>query len=197
VALQNSVKSTESVIILPINAKSSANNGINTRLPLQTNNNNKQQPSNQTKYATRSTTQKKKQNNALTYTNKDYSSDVETEINHIEEIFELQEPSLGNSNIGTEVLIQGIATNGQHLLLLGLLDAGATGSFIKQLALKNIMHSTQVINLQVKGQYSQSHIKHLATFEIKLPDFYSQCTVKVQAYMEDKVVGQHDLVFGI
>jgi hypothetical protein len=84
-------------------------------------NNNKQQPSNQTKYATRSTTRKKEQNNALTYTNKHDSSGVETEINHIEEIFELQEPSLGNNNIGTEVLIQGIATNNSGVLAYCLL----------------------------------------------------------------------------
>jgi hypothetical protein len=43
----------------------------------------------------------------------------------------------------------------------------------------------------------KSQIRHLATFFIKLPNFYSQWIVKVQAYVEDEVVGQHDLVLGI
>jgi hypothetical protein len=51
--------------------------------------NNKEQPSKPNKYATRSTTRKKEQNNTITDTNKDDSSDTESEINHIEEIFEL------------------------------------------------------------------------------------------------------------
>jgi hypothetical protein len=84
----------------------------------------------------------------------------------------------------------------QHLLL-GLLDTGATGIFIKREALGKIDHQVKQVSLKVKGHYSQSHLKLIAIFDIKLPDFCGSCCVTVHAYVEDESIGRHDIVLGI
>ena len=82
-------------------------------------------------------------------------------------------------------------------MLLGLLDTGATGIFVKRAALKNIEHEIKNINIQVKGRYALSHLKEIALFDIKLPDFYNSRTVSIRAYVEEEAVGRHDIILGI
>jgi hypothetical protein len=82
-------------------------------------------------------------------------------------------------------------------MLLGLLDTGTTGIFIKKNALKDVMHTIQRIDLKVKGRYSQSSLKEVATFDIKLPDFCSSHSITIQAYVEDTSIGWHDVVLGL
>jgi hypothetical protein len=53
------------------------------------------------------------------------------------------------------------------------------------------------VDVQIKGRYSQSHIIQIASFKIKLPDFCNHKTIVVQAYLENKVVGRHDIILGI
>jgi hypothetical protein len=69
--------------------------------------------------------------------------------------------------------------------MLGLLDTGATGVFIKQNALSQIEHQIEQVSLKVKGRYSQSHLKQMATLIIKLPGFCGSCHITVCAYVED------------
>ena len=54
-------------------------------------------------------------------------------------------------------------------------------------------------NVRVKGRYSSTTIKEKATFLVRLPDFASSKAVKVTALMEsnNKVVGRHDIIFGL
>jgi hypothetical protein len=83
------------------------------------------------------------------------------------------------------------------ILLLGSLDTGATGIFVKRNALGNFNHEITKIKIQVKGRYAQSTLKEVAHFAIKLPDVCNSRPVDVQANVEDEVVGQHDIVLGI
>ena len=63
--------------------------------------------------------------------NNDDASDNNSEINHIEEVFNIQDPENALVNISTEIRIQGIIKNNEsRQLILGLLDTGATGNFI-------------------------------------------------------------------
>jgi hypothetical protein len=65
--------------------------------------------------------------------------------------------------------------------LLGLLDTGATGIFVKRKALKGIDHQVEQVNLEVKGRYPQSQLKEIAIFDIKLPDFCGSRSATVRA----------------
>jgi hypothetical protein len=47
----------------------------------------------------------------------------------------------------------------------------------------------------VKGRYAQSRINEIALLDIKFLDFYNSHTVTIQAYVEDKVVGRHDIIY--
>ena len=94
-------------------------------------------------------------------------------MNQIEEIFHIQDQNQSFDEISTEVRIQGAKTTNKDQLLLGLLDTGATGIFVKRAALKNIEHEIKNINIQVKGRYALSHLKEIALFDIKLADFYN------------------------
>jgi hypothetical protein len=78
-----------------------------------------------------------------------------------------------------------------------LLDTGATGIFIKRVALQDINHQIKKINIQVKGQYDMSHLKEIAFFDIKLPDFYNSRTISIRAYVEEETVGHHDIILGM
>jgi hypothetical protein len=82
-------------------------------------------------------------------------------------------------------------------LLLGLLDTGATGIFLKRTALQNIEHEIKNINIQVKCGYAPLHLKEIAFFDIKLPDFYNSRTISIRAYVEEDAVGRHDIILGI
>jgi hypothetical protein len=53
------------------------------------------------------------------------------------------------------------------------------------------------VDVQVKGGYSQSYITQIDSFKVKLPDFCKHKTIMVQAYVENKVVGLHDIILGI
>ena len=81
--------------------------------------------------------------------------------------------------------------------MLGLLDTGATSIFIKRSALKNVTCDISPANIKVKGRYSTSQIKEIASFKIKLPDFCGSRSVIIKAYVEDTSIGRHDIVLGI
>jgi predicted aspartyl protease len=136
-------------------------------------------------------------NSSLTANQTNDTSDSESEINHSEEVFHLQDPETKIETVCTEIYVYTTSPDSQHTYLLGLLDTGATGFFIKQSVLKTIQHKIQPVDVQVKGRYSQSHITHIASFKIKLPDFCNHKTIMVQAYVENKVVGHHDIILGI
>jgi hypothetical protein len=53
------------------------------------------------------------------------------------------------------------------------------------------------VDAQVKGRYSQSHITQIALFRIKLSDFCNHKTIIVQAYVENKVFGHHNIILGV
>jgi hypothetical protein len=65
---------------------------------------------------------------------------VESEINQIEEVFNIQDSNYKSKEVSTEIHFQATkeSTNKYHELLLGLLDTGATGIFVKRIALNNI-----------------------------------------------------------
>jgi hypothetical protein len=71
------------------------------------------------------------------------------------------------------------------------------GSFIKQSVLKTIQHKIQPVDVQVIGRYSQSHITQIASFKIKLPDYCNHKAIMVQANVENKVVGRHDIILDV
>ena len=89
-----------------------------------------------------------------------------------------------------------LATNVKHLML-GLLDTGATGVFIKRNVLKNIKHQVQKVNIKVKGRYASSLLKEVALFDINLPDFCNSRSISIRAYIEEEAVGRHDIVLGL
>jgi hypothetical protein len=132
------------------------------------------------KYNTRShTCKKQEQNNSLTTNQTNDASDAESEINHIEEVFHLQDSETKIYTVCTKIHVSTTSSDSQHTYLLGLHDTGATGSFIKQSVLKTIQHKIHLVDFQVKGRYSQSHITQIASFEIKLPDFCNHKTIMV------------------
>jgi predicted metal-binding protein len=111
-----------------------------------TNNKNKKKEKNldRPKYNIRSHTRKKQeQNNSLTANQTNDASDVESEINHIEEVFHLQDSDTKINTVCTEICVSTTSSDSQHTYLLGLLDPEATGSFIKQSVLKTIQHKIQ------------------------------------------------------
>jgi predicted aspartyl protease len=149
------------------------------------------------RYNTRSNAKKREENNAISNQSHDDVS-VSSEINQIEEVFVLHDRKK-NEILNTEVRVQGMKADNSNpaKLLLGLLDTGATGIFVKRNALENFDHKITKTNIQVKGRYAQSILKEIAHFAIKLPNFYNSRTVDIQAYVEDEAVGQHDIVLGI
>jgi hypothetical protein len=112
-------------------------------------------------------------------------------------VFHLQDSDTNIDTICTEVCVSTTSSNSQHTYLLGLLDTGATYSFIKQSLLKIILLKIQPVDAQIKGRYSQSHITQIASFKIKLPDFCNHKTIMIQDYVENKVVGRHDIILGV
>jgi hypothetical protein len=58
-------------------------------------------------------------------------------VNQIEEIFHIQDKQQARNEISTGVRIQGVTSKGNNELLLGLLDTGETGIFVKRTALQN------------------------------------------------------------
>lgn len=86
--------------------------------------------------------------------------------------------------------------NVKHLLL-GLLDTGDTGIFVKRKSLKGIDHQVEKVNLRVKGRYSQTQLKEIAIFDIKLPDLCGGHQATVCVYLEENSIGYHDIVLKI
>ena len=143
--------------------------------------------------------QNRKENNNLALTNhSDEASSINSENNHIEEVFQVEDKTNNDTSneVSTEVRIQCCGNNVKHLLL-GLLDTGATGTFVKREALKGIDHQVEQVNLKVKGRYSHSQLKEIAIFDIKLPDFCGSRRATVRAYIEENSIGRHDIVLGI
>jgi hypothetical protein len=151
------------------------------------------------RYNTRSITKKKEENNNLSNNPNNDSSDVESEIHQIEEIFNINDSKYKPNGVSTEIYVQGAEKSNENLnqLLLSLLDTGATGIFIKRTALNNILHHIKKTNIHVKGRYAQSQIHEVALLNIKLPDFYNSCTVTVEAYVEEESIGRHDIILGV
>jgi hypothetical protein len=58
-------------------------------------------------------------------------------------------------------------------------------------------HQIKPTNIRVKASYTQSGINEIALLDVKPPDFYNSQTVTIQAYVEDKVVGCHAIIFGV
>jgi hypothetical protein len=69
-------------------------------------------------------------------------------------LFHTHDQKQAINEISTEVHIQGVKSKDKDQLLLSLLDAGATGIFVKRTALENIEHQIKNINIQIKGQYA-------------------------------------------
>jgi hypothetical protein len=69
--------------------------------------------------------------------NNNKASSASLELNQIEEVFEIndEEKTKPKHKISTELSVQ---CHGNNKMLLGLLDTGATGIFIKKNALKDI-----------------------------------------------------------
>jgi hypothetical protein len=134
---------------------------------------------------------------SITTNQKNDASDADSEINHIEEVFHLQDLDTKIDTVYTEICVSTNSSDSQHTYHLGLLDTGATGSFIKLYVLKTIQHKIQQVDVQIKGRYSQSHITQIASFKIKLPDFCDHKIIMLQAYMENKVFGRHDIILCI
>jgi hypothetical protein len=109
----------------------------------------------------------------------------------------LQDSDTKIDTICIDICVSTTSSDSQYTYLLGLLDTRATGSFIKQSVLKTIQHKIQPVDVQVKGRYSQSHITQIASFKIKLPDFCNHKPIMVQDYVENKVVGFHDIILGV
>ena len=139
------------------------------------------------------------ENNNLSIKNQSNESlSAISELNQIEEICNIHDDIQTNpaNNVSTEVRIQSLGINVKHLML-GLLDTGATGVFIKQNVLKNIKHQVRKVNIKVKGRYASSHLKEVSLFDIKLPDFCNSCSISIRAYIEEDTVGHHDIVLGL
>jgi hypothetical protein len=126
-------------------------------------------------------------------------TDVESEIHQIEEVFNINDSKYKSNRVSTKICVQGAKKSNESLnqLLLGLLNTGATGIFIKRTTLNNILHCIKKTNIHVKGRYAQSHIHEVALLNIKLPDFYNSCTVTVEAYVEEESIGRHDIILGV
>jgi hypothetical protein len=117
----------------------------------------------------------------------------------MEEIFNINDSKYKSNGVSTKICVQGAKKLNENLnqLLLGLLDTGSTGIFIKWTALNNILHHIKKTNIHVKGRYAQSHIHDVALLNIKLPDFYNSRTVTVEAYVEEETIGRHDIILGV
>ena len=76
--------------------------------------------------------------------------------------------------------------------ILGLLDSGTNGNFIKRKAFKNVTYESKSVKVIVKGKYHSAEEKQVAIFQTKLPDF---CTYR-EVTVEENAIGRHDLVFG-
>jgi hypothetical protein len=81
--------------------------------------------------------------------------------------------------------------------LLGLLDTGATGIFVKREAFKGIVHQVEQVNFKVKGRFSHPQLKEIAIFDMILPDFCGSHHVTIRAYIEENSIGRYDIVLGI
>jgi hypothetical protein len=107
---------------------------------------------------------------------------VESEINQIEEVFNIQDSSCKSKEVSTEIRIQATkdSSNKYNELLLGLLDTGATGIFVKRTALNSIHHQIKPTNIRVKGRYAQSHINEIALLTLSSTKVTTKVTTKVK-----------------
>lgn len=84
----------------------------------------------------------------------------------------------------------------QQSYVLGLLDTGTSGIFVKRSILNKIRHVIEETPTQLHGRYNSTIAHHLATFTIKLPDFTLARKLVVKAYVEDDAKGKHDIILG-
>ena len=133
-------------------------------------------------------------NSTNTYPNSD------DEINHINDIYTISDPPNTPNNkdkgLCTETKVQVRSTVDKSSMLLGLLDTGASATYISAAALTKIKHTVEPINVQLRGRYSTTRATKIATFDIQLPDFCSSKTGTLRAYVEKAPIGIHDIVMG-
>ena len=138
----------------------------------------------------------------------EYSYPIEEELNvlseeQVEEAIAkascVLDTSTPKKSRGCDVRVQlSTVDSSSKKIVVGLLDSGATSSFVVRSALKNVKHTIQKVNTKVKGRYGATILRDKATFKVKLPDFTSSKTIEVTTFVEedDKVVGRHSIVFG-
>ena len=51
-------------------------------------------------------------------------------------------------------------------------------------------------NVKVRGRYSVSQIKQMVEFKCKFTYFCDSKTIRAKAYVDEKAVVKHDIVFG-
>jgi transposase InsO family protein len=125
--------------------------------------------------------------------------DSDDEINHIDEVYAISEHKtemLDNKCTSTETKVQVKSKSNQTHMLLGLLDTGASATYVSASALKKIDHTIEPINVQLRGRYSMVKATQMATFTVQLPDFCNSKTISLRAYVENSPVGVHDIVMG-
>jgi hypothetical protein len=122
----------------------------------------------------------------------------DNENNYIEEVYAIaNKPVVKPEPITSTELKIKVSNNDQtSSLLLGLLDTGATGTYVAASALQKINHTIEPINVQVRGRYSSITATKMATFKVQLPDFCNSKTITLRAYIDDAPVGVHDIILG-
>jgi hypothetical protein len=122
----------------------------------------------------------------------------DNENNYIEEVYAITNKPVVESEpiTSTELKIKGSNNDQTSSLLLGLLDTGATGTYVAASALQKINHTIEPINVQVCGCYSSVTATKMATLKVQLPDFCNSKTITLHAYVDDAPVGVHDIILG-
>ena len=180
------------------------NHGYNTRNSRNRNNNQQRHENNNISQGSyRSSSQRSNPNESNGSSDSEDNYEIEEELNVLSE--DQVDDSIKNVTDALRISEEPVLPKGTDVRVvlplspvIGLLDSGATNTFIRKSVLKNFPHSTSKVNVKVKGRYSSTSIKEQATFDVRLPDFDATKSVKVTAFVEDSgcVVGRHAIVFG-
>ncbi len=158
------------------------------------NNNNKHtrfNDNNNIQHEAKSTSNNNKKNSA--------SSSDEESVNELDDspFDSVYAININNNDVSsTELRVQVTSPNKQPYYLLGLLDTGAGGAYIKRSALAHIDHTVEDAVVQLQGRYSTVQATQTAIFTIKLPCFTSAKEIKIRAFVEDGAQGRHDIILG-
>ncbi len=136
--------------------------------------------------------------NRTSSTTSSNESDNEEDFNMIEEVYftEVETENALVSDTSTETRVQVTSSNNSPSLLLGLLDTGASGTYISANVLSKVKHTIEPISVPIRGRYSKVTASRLAKFDVKLPDFCNTKTISIRAYVDENPVGRHDIIFG-